>query len=296
MNKQRDVIYKERDKILKNEDLGETTSGTSSTRRSTRWRTATCRPAFRPPNGIWKRSPARWRPWGWPATSTEPVLEDWGTREAIVVNLKDIADERLEARSAEVGEDWPLLERLVLLRTIDSIWVEHLTELDEMRQGIGLRGLAQEDPLNAYKKEAHGLFEEMRALIRHQVASTIFRVQIVRQAPPPPVGVEGHGEEPVGAAAGSATGAAASGSRTEGSGAAAGSGGPGSRTSGGVVGGAGLPRALPAGRATGGSGDGAGGVKPGAVRPGYSPAGVRMGRNDPCWCGSGAKYKKCHGR
>ena len=59
-----------------------------------------------------------------------------------------------------------------------------------MRQGIGLRGLAQEDPLNAFKKEAFALYEEMQGLIRHQVATTIFRVSIVRQ-PAPPVGVEG---------------------------------------------------------------------------------------------------------
>jgi len=70
---------------------------------------------------------------------------------------------------------------IVLLRTIDSIWVEHLTELDELRQGIFLRGFAQEEPLNAFKKEAFSLFAEMTDLIRHQVATTIFRVSIVRQ-------------------------------------------------------------------------------------------------------------------
>ena len=91
--------------------------------------------------------------------------------------------------------DWALIERLVLTRTIDSIWVEHLTELDELRQGIGLRGFAQEEPLNAFKKEAFELYEEMRGLIRHQLATTIFRVSIVRQ-PTPPQGVEGTGQVP----------------------------------------------------------------------------------------------------
>jgi len=194
-----------------------------------------------------------------------------GARDAVSVNLKDIALERMEAREKEVGEDWPLIERLVLLRTIDSVWVEHLTEIDEMRQGIGWRGLAQEDPLNAFKKEAFALFSEMSQLIRHQVATTIFRVQIVRQqVPPQPTGVEGRGPAPAPAPAG---------------------GGP-------AVAGRALPKAMPQGVASGGStGSGsAPGASGGAIRPGYSPAGVRMGRNEPCWCGSGVKYKKCHGR
>jgi preprotein translocase subunit SecA len=182
--------------------------------------------------------------------------------------------------------------------------VEHLTEVDAMRQGIGLRGFAQEDPLNAFKKEAFGLFEEMSSLIRHQVAATIFRVSLVRQPPPPPEGTENRGsEEPVEAAAGASSGSMGpSGSFTSAGGttsvaaAAAAIAAAGGRT---------LPKALPQGRPVGGSSSsssdsggssGSGGNGSGAARPGYSPAGIRMGRNDQCWCGSGKKYKKCHGR
>ena len=74
-----------------------------------------------------------------------------------------------------------MVERLVLLRTIDSLWVEHLTELDDMRRGIGLRGYAQQDPLNEFRREAYRLYEELSGLIRHQVASSIFRVTVTRQ-------------------------------------------------------------------------------------------------------------------
>ena len=77
---------------------------------------------------------------------------------------------RASSRSseAEVGEaDWAQVERLVLLRTIDSLWVEHLTELDDMRRGIGLRGYGQQDPLNEFKREAFKLYEELRGFIRH---------------------------------------------------------------------------------------------------------------------------------
>ncbi len=94
------------------------------------------------------------------------------SREAIIEHLRDLADEQLAAKSAEVGEeDWKTVERLVLIRTIDSLWVEHLTELDDMRRGIGLRGYAQQDPLNEFKREAFQLYDELRGLIRHGVAS-----------------------------------------------------------------------------------------------------------------------------
>ena len=70
---------------------------------------------------------------------------------------------------AEHGEEvWSQVERFVLLRTIDSLWVEHLTELDDMRRGIGLRGYAQQDPLNEFRKEAFRLYEELSDLIRRE--------------------------------------------------------------------------------------------------------------------------------
>src|SRR5262249_23161340 len=62
-----------------------------------------------------------------------------------------------------------------------SLWVEHLTELDDMRRGIGLRGYAQQDPLNEFKREAFQLYDELRGLIRHGVATAIFNVTVTRQ-------------------------------------------------------------------------------------------------------------------
>ena len=64
----------------------------------------------------------------------------------------------------------------MLLRTIDTLWVDHLTELDDMRRGIGLRGYGGIDPLNEFKREAFKLYEELRGFISKQVANTIFRV------------------------------------------------------------------------------------------------------------------------
>jgi preprotein translocase subunit SecA len=180
-----------------------------------------------------------------------------------------------------------MVERLVLLRTIDSLWVEHLTELDDMRRGIGLRGYAQQDPLNEYRREAFRMYEEFRDLIRHQVASSIFRVTVQMQ----PAG----GGDPAGAAQMAAGIAALSGARAGGAQA-----GGAVRASGTAAAGAAAAAANPSPSGVRNVqerlGDGPATNGAGQARPGYTPTGERIGRNDPCWCGSGNKYKKCHGR
>jgi preprotein translocase subunit SecA len=206
-------------------------------------------------------------------------------------------DGALEAKEAEVGEaDWAIVERLVLLRSIDSLWVEHLTELDDMRRGIGLRGYAQQDPLNEFRKEAFSLYEELRSLIRHQVASTIFRVSVTRQAPsaPQPMPMV----RPIAAGIGAANVTGSGGFGGDGRGAATAVAGAAAAIAGGGL--AGAARGLPSGPVMRGMreqlGDQSISGGGGQVRPGFTPAGQRIGRNDPCWCGSGNKYKKCHGR
>ncbi len=78
-----------------------------------------------------------------------------------------------------------ILERFVMLRTIDSSWVEHLTAMEYMRQGIGLQAMAQRDPLVAYKRKSHEMFDDLMASIQHDVVHTIFRVNIKKGTPPP---------------------------------------------------------------------------------------------------------------
>ena len=75
-----------------------------------------------------------------------------------------------------------LLERLLLLRAIDMMWVEHLTAAEELRQGIGLRALAQQDPLVVYKHEAHDMWTQFRERIRQVVTRQIFRTRLTTQA------------------------------------------------------------------------------------------------------------------
>jgi preprotein translocase subunit SecA len=247
--------------------------------------------------------------------TTEHELWELGQREAIEAHLRDLVDERVEAREQEFGaQGWALAERLVLLRTIDSLWVEHLTEIDDMRRGIGLRGYAQQDPLNEFKREAFALYDELRGLIRHQVASTIFRVTITRSPPDAAQPLPGPGQPArIGAAGAVGAGAVVGGSSTSSSGVAAsfrsgmaaapstgggsnGSGnGRGGPTIGGVPGGA-TARQMSESLGDRVVGGGGGGSATGGARPGFRPDGTRIGRNDPCWCGSGLKYKKCHGR
>jgi preprotein translocase subunit SecA len=140
------------------------------------------------------------------------------------------AEALYEEREQELGSDnIRVLERLVMLRTMDNLWVEHLTAMEYMRQGIGLQAAGQRDPLVAYKREGHNLFQNLLGTIQHDVAHTIYHVGIVRQ------------EAPQGAPVAAQADAGSS------------------------------KRKLKVG-------------------------GRKVGRNDPCPCGSGKKYKHCCGR
>jgi preprotein translocase subunit SecA len=300
INRQRETIYAERDKVLRNEDLTATVRAFLDD--EIRSLVGDHLAGDTPDDWGMEALVAALKAMGLdePGTSEDDLWE-MGSRDEITDHLLELADARLDAREAEVGEtDWALVERLVLLRTIDSLWVEHLTEIDDMRRGIGLRGYAQQDPLNEFRREAFELYGELRGLIRHQVASTIFRVTVTRQAP---------GESPLeqslaagaralaGAGAGRAGGAAGGGAAA--SVAAPGANDPtgprtgGPRPIGPVVAGGLASDPMVQARTPGGNGTSRG---DGQAKPGFTPSGARIGRNDPCWCGSGQKYKKCHGR
>ena len=313
INKQRETIYAERDKVLHNEDL------TDTVRQFLDEEVDTLVDLH-----LQGEDPAEWafdalvaalNAMGVEGEGTSAdELWDLGSRDAIAEHLRELADGRLEAREQVVGgTDWAQVERIVLVRTIDSLWVEHLTELDDMRRGIGLRGYAQQDPLNEFRREAFRLYEELRDLIRHGVATSIFRVTVQRQ-PPPDAALS----QALAAGAAALRAAGSAGAESGATGPAKGdpskaaAAGPGAGVT--APGSAILRGALPAGPAVrnvretlgdqpvaGGSAAGGGpaaggGSAAGSPRPGYTPTGDRIGRNDACWCGSGLKYKKCHGR
>ena len=280
INRQRETIYAERDKVLRNEDLTETVRAFLDEDFEDMVGRHLGEGHDTPGDGMTELMLELGRMGLGPDVVTVEELLDLGSNAAIVDHLKAVADEVLEAKEAAVGaEAWATVERFVLLRTIDTLWVEHLTELDDMRRGIGLRGYSQQDPLNEFKKEAFGLYEELSGFIRHQVAQSIFRVTVTQEAAAPPPGLfpmPGPGQV---LQSGSPTGTAGTATAT----ATATALGPRTGPASGVF------------RSGGSLATGAAAASAQA-RPGFTPSGAKIGRNDACWCGSGLKYKKCHGR
>lgn len=227
INKQRATVYGERNRVLHGDDLNLTVE--DSLRAEARSIVMTHCPPGLP--GDWNLEALRGdlrRAGIEPPEGLDNIVED-----AILIDAIEVAAlEALNKKAAEFGpEIWPRVLRAVILRSIDQLWVEHLTEVDDLRRGIGLRGYAQEDPLNAFKKEAFKLYDEFQGLIRVSIGRSILRVSVVQQEAPRP--------KIVATSSASTTSAPA-------------------------------PKA-----------------------PVVAAAGV--GRNDPCPCGSGKKYKKCHG-
>src|SRR5581483_3607160 len=103
------------------------------------------------------------------------------TAPQIEAQLHDLAEREYAEKEAQQGEgESRLLERLVMLDAIDKLWVRHLTALDELRGGIGLRAIAQQDPLVTFKREAFGMFEQLNHEIKNQITHSIFHAQLQR--------------------------------------------------------------------------------------------------------------------
>jgi preprotein translocase subunit SecA len=166
-------------------------------------------------------------------------LRDVG-RDALLEDLKAQVDEAYERKEKELGPElMRFLEKTFMLQVIDHHWKDHLLGMDHLRDGIGLRGYGQKDPLIEYKREGYDLFAGMMERIKSDTIERLYLVQAVREgerpAPPPPVVARpqpkltlNRGEEPV------------------------------------------------------------------STQPVHR-GDDKVGRNDPCPCGSGKKYKKCHG-
>jgi len=180
-----------------------------------------------------------------------PRVEDAVSREALAALVGELVRERYAGREAELGADLlRALERHEMLIVIDTQWKDHLLSIDHLKEGIGLRGYGQRDPLTEYKREAFDLFQDMVERLKAAVIERLFKVQIVRDAPMDLPAMtawantqEGRGDlaevSPIAAAAAASAGPA-------------------------------RPRGAP-----------------------RTATGEKVGRNDPCPCGSGKKYKKC---
>jgi preprotein translocase subunit SecA len=193
-------------------------------------------------------------------------IERLTDREEVVDGLMELAEAAYDHKEQELGhEQMRFLERIWMLNVIDKLWIQHLTAIDDLREGIGLRAYGQRDPLIEYKVEAARMFDELQAAIRSNVVNAIYHLQPPQQQAPPPPPTEaaftGQSRSAT-PAAGGTNGAAPRSAASPGA-----SGASGARP----------PRAT--------------GVTAQAAR--VAPA--KVGRNDPCPCGSGKKYKKCHG-
>jgi len=120
----------------------------------------------------------------------EPPIDDWMQEDAVdpellVERVSREAEEKFEGKAASVEpEMWPQIEKSILLKSLDHHWKEHLATLDALRQVVFLRAYAQKTPINEYKQEAFGLFERMLATIRVDVTRTILNAEY-QVAPPP---------------------------------------------------------------------------------------------------------------
>ncbi|MCB1951015.1 MAG: preprotein translocase subunit SecA [Zoogloeaceae bacterium] len=246
-NDQRKVIYQQRNELLESTDISETI---------TAMRQGVIHDCFRlyvPADSVEEQ---------WEIAALEQALEgeyqlklpvgEWIAAEtgldddAIAQRVVEAADAHFAAKVAMVDATaWHQFERSVMLQSLDNHWREHLAALDHLRQGIHLRGYAQKNPKQEYKREAFELFETLLQSVRTDVTRLLMTVQIRTEAPLEEVeaaGVENvqyhHADydEVLG---------------TKGS-----------------------------------DGDGAA----------PADAGPKVGRNEPCPCGSGKKYKHCHGR
>ena len=187
------------------------------------------------------------------------------------------ASEQYEARQQELGDElMGALERFLILQIIDERWREHLYDMDYLREGIHLRGFAQIDPLVAYKNEAFELFGDLMNSVWVDFTRMIFNVQVSVD------GQNGGGgavPSPAFAASGNSTSA-----------------GRVSYSGGSSAMGAG---ALAAAAAEAGAAAYAGEGEPVEALPvveqRVTDSEHELGRNDPCWCGSGKKFKRCHG-
>jgi len=204
------------------------------------------------------------------------------TTELIELVLAD-AGAQYEAREAELGEElMRALERYLLLQIIDERWREHLYDMDYLREGIHLRGHAQLDPLIAYKNEGYLLFTDLMNTVWADFTRMIFHVQVQVQGPNG--GSPGVAPAPAPyQAAGSATRAA---NVTYSSGAAVGAR---------AIGAAAAGAATELAEEPLGGGDVEEPAALAAVAQRHLSEDEQIGRNDPCWCGSGKKFKKCHG-
>jgi len=278
LNQQRDVIYTYRDEVLEGRDMSAAARGEVANliERLVEEYTAGDFVEDWDVPGLLRRIEEIFTP----SHAIRTIDPDRVDREDFTEKLQEEALAQYDRREQELGSElMRALERFLLLQIIDQRWREHLYDMDYLREGIHLRGFAQIEPLVAYKNEAFELFRDLMNSVWGDFARMIFHVEVTVEgenggAPPPP----GRRHTP----------------------------GSSSATGGGNVtysgGGMAQPSALAMAAASAAAAPaGAEGYAaedeplPPPVEQRRVDPDEQLGRNDPCWCGSGKKFKKCHG-
>ncbi len=183
------------------------------------------------------------------------------SREALIEEFQSDARDEYEAKEEEFGSELMReLERFVVLQVVDYRWREHLENMEYLREGVGLRALAQKDPLVEYTSEGERMFTELGAAIRAEVVLHLFHAELAPEA----------AQEQLAAQPQATNGSLQYEHETSAGAAAIAAAGSGEAVM------AGLPSA-------------------GGIQTVHASPNEKLGRNDPCWCGSGKKFKKCHG-
>jgi preprotein translocase subunit SecA len=277
MNLQRTVVYEQRREVLEGQDLSDKVktwvdeviarmvAHFTENEYAEEWDL----------EGLVKAMDATYvQPFEEPITVDE-LREDVGalTRETLIEDFTEEARERYAAKEEELGPELMReLERFIILQVVDTRWREHLENMDYLREGVHLRAMAQKDPLVEYTGEGHVMFEELNAAIREEVVGHLFHAQLEPQDADELQRLQE-------AQAAEAAGLAYEHDQVAGSqaiGAAA------------IADGGGNGASVTAGGLFAGGGSVATATRTVAPRE-------KLGRNDPCWCGSGKKFKKCHG-
>jgi preprotein translocase subunit SecA len=284
MNQQREVVYEIRDRILEGDDMSQTARqqiADAIERLSAEYLAGDYVEDW-DLDGLFTQLEQMY-PVG---LTAEDLDANTLSREALMEELREDVVKAYDEREEELGDElMRALERYILLQIIDERWREHLHDMDYLREGIHLRGFAQIEPIVAYKNDGFEMFRGLINSIWEEFARFIFHVEVEVEG-------ENGSAGAVDPAAGWATGGSSSTSTST-----AGynyQGGPG----------AAQPSALAA-AAAGGVPEGIAGAAADAIEDMYDePVPVEqrrldehetIGRNDPCWCGSGKKFKKCHG-
>jgi len=207
----------------------------------------------------------------------ETDLDEDSLRERIVERLKDSYENKREDAGPEIMDQ---IEKAVLLQVLDSLWREHLAAMDYLRKGIHLRGYAQKDPKNEYKREAFEMFTEMLQRLKHETITVLARGQIRAEISEEAQAASRERSQNLDyqheeAASATAQQDAAAASQQDGGAAR---------------------RQAPAAMAASGQAEAAVADGPPARPQTYRREQRKIGRNEPCPCGSGKKYKHCHGR